>query len=53
MGVLRSDIPSASLGSVAWQPHPAKRGHHEEGGSATPPRDGDDGDGGAEGGGES
>ena len=54
MGVLRSDIPSASLGSVARPPPPAKRGRHEEGGSRLrPPRDGDGGDGGAEGGGES
>ena len=53
MGVLRSDIPSASLGSVARPPPPAKRGRHEEGGSGSrPPRDGDGGDG-AEGGGES
>ena len=52
MGVLRSDIPSASLGSVARPPPPAKRGRHEEGGSGVPPRDGDGGSG-AEGGGES
>ena len=50
MGVLRSDIPSASLGSVAHPPPSTKRGRREEGGSAAPPRDGD---GGAEGGGES
>ena len=53
MGVLRSDILSASLGSVARPPPPAKRGRQEEGGSGVPPRDGDGGDGGAEGGGES
>ena len=53
MGVLRSDIPSASLGSVARPPPPAKRGRYEEGGSGVPPRDGDGGSGGAEGGGES
>ena len=54
MGVLRSDIPSASLGSVAQQPPSEKRGHREEGGLAAPPRDDrDGGDGGAEGGGES
>ena len=53
MGVLRSDIPSASLGSVARPPPLAKRGRREEGGSGVPPRDGDGGDGGAEGGGES
>ena len=53
MGVLRSDIPSASLGSVARPPPPTKRGHQEEGGSGSRPRDGDGGDGGAEGGGES
>ena len=54
MGVLRSDIPSASLGSVACPPPSAKRGRHEEGGSGSrPPRDGDGGDSGAEGGGES
>ena len=53
MGVLRSDIPSASLGSVARPPPPAKRGRQEEGGSGVPPRDGDGGNGGAEGGGES
>ena len=50
MGVLRSDIPSASLGSVARPPPPVKRGRQEEGGSRVPPRDGGDG---AEGGGES
>ena len=53
MNVLRSDIPSASLGSVARPPPPAKRGRQEEGGSGVPPRDGDGGSGGAEGGGES
>ena len=53
MNVLRSDIPSASLGSVARPPPPAKRGRQEEGGSGVPPRDGDDGSDGAEGGGES
>ena len=54
MGVLRSDIPSASLGSVARPPPLAKRGRQDEGGSGSrPPRDGDGGDGGAEGGGES
>ena len=54
MGVLRCDIPSASLGSVARPPPSAKRGRHEEGGSGLrPPRDRDGGDGGAEGGGES
>ena len=37
IGVLRSDVPSASLGSMAWQPHPTKRGRQEEGGSAAPP----------------
>ena len=54
MGVLRSDISSPSLGSVARPPPSAKRGRREEGGSRSrPPRDGDGGDGGAEGGGES
>ena len=53
MGVLRSDIPSASLGSVARPPPSAKRGRREERGSGVPPRDGDGGSGGAEGGGES
>ena len=54
MNVLRSDVPSTSLGSIARPPPPAKRGRHEEGGSGSrPPRDGDGGDGGAEGGGES
>ena len=53
MGVLRSDISSASLGSVARPPPPAKRGRQEEGSSGVPPRDGDGGSGGAEGGGES
>ena len=52
MGVLRSDIPSASLGSVAHPPPPAKRGRREEGGSGVPPWDGDGGNGGAKGGGE-
>ena len=53
MGVLRSDIPSTSLGSVARPPPPTKRGRQEEGGSGVPPRDGDGGSGGVEGGGES
>ena len=53
MGVLRSDISSGSLGSVARPPPSAKRGRREEGGSGVPPRDGDGSDGGAEGGGES
>ena len=53
MGVLRSDVPSASLGSVARPPPSEKRGRREEGGSGAPPRDGDGDDGGAEGGGES
>ena len=53
MNVLRSYVPSASLGSVARPPPSAKRGRQEEGGSGVPPRDGDGGDGGAEGGGES
>ena len=54
MNVLRSDVPSASLGSVARPPPSAKRGRREEGGLAVPPRDDrDGGDGGAEGGGES
>ena len=52
MGVLRSDIPSTSLGSVARPPPSAKRGRREEGGSGACPRDGDGGDS-AEGGGES
>ena len=52
MNVLRSDAPSASLGSVARPPPSAKRGRREEGGSGVHPRDGDGGDG-AEGGGES
>ena len=52
MNVLRSDVPSASLGSVA-RPPSAKRGRREEGGSGVPPRDDDGGSGGAEGGGES
>ena len=47
MNVLRSDIPSASLGSVARPPPSAKRGRREEGGSGARPRDGDDGDSGA------
>ena len=50
MGVLRSDVSSASLGSIARPPPSAKRGRREEGGSRMPPRDGD---GGAERGGES
>ena len=53
MGVLRSDISSAYLGSVAHPPPSAKRGRREEGGLGAPPRDGDGGDGGVEGGGES
>ena len=54
MGVLRSDIPSASLRSVAHLPPSAKRGRREAGGSVAPPRDDrDGGDDGAEGGGES
>ena len=53
MNVLRSDVPSASLGSVARPPPSAKRGRREEGGLGAPPRDGDGGDGGAEGGEES
>ena len=53
MGVLRSDVPSASVGSVARPPPSAKRGHQEEGGSGAHPWDGDGGSGGAEGGGES
>ena len=53
MNVLRSDVPSASLGSVACPPPSAKRGRREEGSSGECPRDGDGGDGGAEGGGES
>ena len=53
MGVLRSDVPSACLGSVARPPPSAKRGRREEGGSGARPRDGDGGDGGDEGGGES
>ena len=52
MGVLRSNISSGSLGSVAHPPPPAKRGRREEGGSGSRPRDGDGSDGGAEGGGE-
>ena len=52
MNVLRSDIPSASLGSVARPPPSAKQGRREEGGSGVPPRDGDGGNG-VEGGGES
>ena len=50
MNVLRSDVPSASLGSVARPPPSTKRGRREEGGSGVPPRDGDGGNGGAEGG---
>ena len=53
MNVLRSDVTSASLGSVAHPPPSAKRGHREEGESGGRPQDGDGGDGGAEGGGES
>ena len=53
MNVLRLGVPSGSLGSVAHPPPSAKRGRREEGGSGVPPRDGDGGDGGAEGGGES
>ena len=53
MNVLRSDVPTGSLGSVARPPPSAKRGHREEGGSGVPPRDGDGGDGSAEGGEES
>ena len=53
MNVLSSDIPSGSLGSVARPPPSAKRGRREEGGSGSRPRDGDGGNGGAEGGGES
>ena len=54
MNVLKLDVPSASLGSVARPPPSVKRGRREEGGSGLrPPRDGDGGDGGAEGGGES
>ena len=53
MNVLRFDVLSASLGSVAHPPPSAKRGRREEGGSGAPPRDGDGGDGGVEGGGES
>ena len=37
INVLRSDAPSASLGSVARPPPPAKRGRQEEGGSEVPP----------------
>ena len=37
MGVLRLDIPSAYLESVARQPSLGKRGHGEEGGSGAPP----------------
>ena len=53
MNVLRSDVRSASLGSVVRPSPSAKRGRREEGGSGVPPRDGDRGDGSAEGGGES
>ena len=53
MNILISDIPSASLGSVAHPPPLAKRGRREEGGSGARPRDGDGGNGDAEGGGES
>ena len=41
MGVLRSDILSASLGSVARPPPSTKRGRQEKGGSGAPPRDDD------------
>ena len=37
MGVLRSDVSSAFLGSVARPLPSAKRGHREEGGSGAPP----------------
>ena len=37
MNVLRSDVSSASLGSIARPPPPAKRGRHEEGGSGSRP----------------
>ena len=53
MNFLRSDVSSGSLGSVARLPPSVKRGHREDGGSGVPPRDGDGGDDGAEGGGES
>ena len=53
MNILRSDAPSASLGSVARPPPSAKKGRREEGSSGVPPRDGDGDSGGAEGGGES
>ena len=53
MNVLRSDAPSASLGSVARPPLSTKRGRREEGGSEARPRDGDGSDDGAKGGGES
>ena len=43
MNVLRSDISSGSLGSVARPPPSAKRGRREEGGSGSRPRDGDGG----------
>ena len=43
MGVLRSDIPSTSLGSVARPLPSTKRERREEGGSAAPPRDDRDG----------
>ena len=37
MGVLRSDVPSASLGSVARPPPSGKRGRREEGSSGSHP----------------
>ena len=37
MNVLRSDVPSASLGSVAHPPPSAKRGCREEGGLGARP----------------
>ena len=43
MNILRSNVPSASLGSVARPPPSMKRGRQEEGGSGAPPRDGDGG----------
>ena len=53
IGVLRSNILSSSLGSVAHPPPPTKRGRREEGSLGSRPRDGDGSDGGAERGGES
>ena len=41
MNVLRSDILSDSLGSVARPPPSTKRGRPEEGSSGVRPRDGD------------